>query len=111
MEKNLDRVYAGGDVATGPATAVRAMADGRRAALAIYAARAGDRDPAPRYRDRRVRKPFRGHRETPQARIREEMPKLGLRLRRESLQEVEEGFREAAACRESGRCLQCHREL
>ncbi len=108
---NLDRVYAGGDVVTGPATAVRAMADGRRAALAIYAARAGTGGPAPRYRDRRVRKPFRGHRETPQARIREEMPKLGLRLRRESLQEVEEGFREPAACREAGRCLQCHREL
>ncbi len=108
---SLAKVYAGGDAVSGPATAVQAMAQGRRAALAIFAAYAPGEVPHTRLTDRRLRKPFRGHRETPQARIREEMPRLPLRTRKGNSREVEEGFREASACREAGRCLQCHREL
>jgi len=104
-------VYAGGDMVTGAATAVQAMAQGRRAALAIFADLALDQVPNLRLTDRRLRQPFRGHRETPQAKIREEMPRLTLRARKGTFREVEEGFREAGACREAGRCLQCHREL
>jgi len=108
---SVERVYAGGDAVSGPATAVQAMAQGRRAALAIFADLAPGEVPHTRLTDRRLRQPFRGHRETPQARIREEMPKLTLRARKGNSREVEEGFREASACREVGRCLQCHREL
>jgi NADPH-dependent glutamate synthase beta subunit-like oxidoreductase len=109
---SIERVYAGGDASSGPATAVAAMAQGRRAALALWA----DLAPGPgprglRLVDRRIRKPFPGHRETPEEKIREEMPRLSLRLRGGTFREVEEGFREGAACREAGRCLQCHREL
>jgi len=104
-------LYAGGDVVSGAATAVQAMAQGRRAALAIFADLALDRVPTLRLTDRRLRQPFRGHRETAQARIREEMPRLTLRARKGNFREVEEGLREAGACREAGRCLQCHREL
>lgn len=109
---NLPRVYAGGDAVMGPATAVAAMAQGRRAALAIWADLSAEKLPAGlRLVDRRLRKPFPTHRETPEAKIREEMPRLSLRLRAENFREVEEGFREGAACREAGRCLQCHRDL
>lgn len=109
---SVDRVYAGGDAVSGPATAVAAMAQGRRAAIALWAALgAGSPERGRRLVDRRLRKPFPGHRETPEAKIREEMPRVSLRLRGGSFREVEEGFREAAACREAGRCLQCHREL
>jgi NADPH-dependent glutamate synthase beta subunit-like oxidoreductase len=109
---SIERVYAGGDASSGPSTAVAAMAQGRRAALALWA----DLAPGPgprglRLVDRRIRKPFPGHRETPEEKIREEMPRLSLRLRGGTFREVEEGFREGAACREAGRCLQCHREL
>jgi NADPH-dependent glutamate synthase beta subunit-like oxidoreductase len=109
---SVDRVYAGGDVVTGPATAVEAMAQGRRAALSMC----GDLAPELLHRslrlaDRRIRKAFSGHRETPEEKIREEMPRRPVRLRPANLKEVEEGFREAGACREAKRCLQCHREL
>lgn len=108
---SLARVYAGGDAVVGPATAVEAMAQGRRAALAIFGDLAPNQVPASRLADRRLRKPFPSHRETAQAKIREEMPRLSLRHRRAGFREVEEGFREPSACREAGRCLQCHREL
>ncbi|NOY44942.1 MAG: FAD-dependent oxidoreductase [Deltaproteobacteria bacterium] len=108
---SLERVYAGGDAVAGPSTAVEAMAQGRRAALGMYADLAREALPVMRLRDRRLRHPFPGHRETPEARIREEMPKLAGRLRKEGFREVELGFNPAAARREAGRCLQCHREL
>lgn len=111
QQTSIPRVYAGGDAVSGPATAVLAMAQGRRAALAIFGEHAAAEVPRTRLTDRRLRKPFPGHRETPEARIREEMPKLTLRSRKGSFREVEEGYREASACREAGRCLQCHREL
>ncbi|GAB4260962.1 MAG: FAD-dependent oxidoreductase [Deferrisomatales bacterium] len=107
---SCERIYAGGDAVGGASTAVEAMAHGRTAALAIYVAH-GPGGRRLRLTDKRIRKPFLGHRETPQARIREEMPKLPARSRVDGFREVEEGFREAAACREAGRCLQCHREL
>lgn len=105
-------VYGGGDAVTGPATAVHAMAQGRRAALGIGARlvpallRKG-----PRLADRCVRRRFPGHCETPEEKIREEMPTRSVRSRLGRRCEVEEGFREGAAVREAGRCLQCHREL
>lgn len=108
---SVPRVYAGGDVVTGPGTAVQAMAQGRRAALEMYGDLCGGSIAPVRLTDRRIRVPFRGHRETAEAKIREEMPRLPLRARVGSFREVEEGFRDAPACREAGRCLQCHREL
>ncbi len=108
---SLARVYAGGDVVTGPATAVHAMAQGRRAALSIFGEIAPERVPTLRLADRRLRVPPPVHRETPEARIREEMPRIGLRSRLEGFREVELGFHPGEAQREAGRCLQCHREL
>ncbi len=108
---SLAGVYAGGDAVSGPATAVQAMAQGRRAALAIYGEHGVDELPTIRVEDRRLRNPFPPHRETPQAKIREEMPMLTVRARKGNFREVEEGFRDASAAREAGRCLQCHREL
>ncbi len=108
---NLARVYAGGDAVSGPSMAVEAMAQGRRAALAMYADLGLGALPQMRLADRRLRRRFPGHRETPEARIREEMPTLSLHARAGTAREVEEGFRESAAAREAGRCLQCHREL
>ncbi|MFU8856894.1 MAG: FAD-dependent oxidoreductase, partial [Deferrisomatales bacterium] len=107
----LERVYAGGDAVLGAAAAVEAMFQGRRAALALYAACAPEELPAERLADRRLRRPFPGHRETAAARVREEMPRLPVDVRRGGFGEVEEGYGEPAARREAGRCLQCHREL
>ncbi|HSH69159.1 MAG TPA: FAD-dependent oxidoreductase, partial [Deferrisomatales bacterium] len=94
---NLAGIYAGGDAVSGAATAVQAMAHGRRAALGIFGDLAAAAVPASRLVDRLQRRPFRGHSETPQARIREEMPQLTLRARRGSFREVEEGFQQEGA--------------
>lgn len=108
---SLERVYAGGDAVLGAATVVEALAQGRRAALSIFGDHAPEevsRAPLP---DRRIRQPFPGHRETESGRIREGMPRLPLESRVGTFREVEEGYGEASARREAGRCLQCHREL
>ncbi len=108
---SVQRVYAGGDAVAGPSTAVEAMAHGRRAALGIFGDLAPQRVPLMRLRDRRLRPPHPRHHETPEARIREEMPALAVRQRKGNFREVELGFRGPSARREAGRCLQCHREL
>ena len=108
---SVERVYAGGDAVAGPSTAVEAMAHGRRAALGIFGDLAPERVPLMRLRDRRLRPPPPRHHETPEARIREEMPALAVRHRKGNFREVELGFRGLSARREAGRCLQCHREL
>lgn len=108
---SLARVYAGGDAVSGPATAILAMAQGRRAAVAIFAAVAGDEVPAMRLTDRRLRQPCARVPETPEAKIREAMPTLALHETRGDFREVEQGLGEAGALREAGRCLQCHRSL
>jgi NADPH-dependent glutamate synthase beta subunit-like oxidoreductase len=108
---NIARVYAGGDVARGAQTAVAAIADGRRAALAIFADIAPEKVNAPRARLLRLRHPFPGHVETPQEKIREEMRCIPLTGRSDGFAEVEEGLYPSQAAHEAKRCLQCHREL
>jgi len=108
---NIPGIYSGGDSVAGPATAVLAMAHGRQAALNIYADFFKGKRRVARLVDRMKRKPFPGHRETSEAKIREDMRKLSLSERKGNFKEVEEGLREVEACREAGRCLQCHREL
>lgn len=108
---SVRRLYAGGDMVRGAQTAIAAIADGRAAALSIY----GDLKPGElksfTWRNLRLRKPFAGHVETPQEKIREEMRCTPLRGRTANLAEVEEGFYGGQALREAKRCLQCHREL
>ena len=105
-------IYAGGDAVTGPGTAVQALAQGRRGAIGLWGDVASDsRKGVLPLTDRRLRKPFPGHRETPDEKVRETMPRHSARTRVDHFREVEEGFREGPARREAGRCLQCHREL
>jgi formate dehydrogenase major subunit len=108
---SLASVYAGGDVATGPSTVTEAMAQGRRAALAIWSDCGRERPrKLSRLRDRRLREPLLARKETPREKLREKMPKLSL-SDRGGFGEVDRGLPEGAARREAGRCLQCHRDL
>lgn len=104
-------VYAGGDASRGAETAIAALADGRKAALTIFGDFAPKLVKSSIWANLRKRKPFGGHSETPQEKIREEMRCLSIRNRTNSFAEVEEGFYAGQALRESRRCLQCHREL
>lgn len=108
---SIKRIYAGGDMVRGASTAVAAIADGRKAALAIYYEFARGNVKAVRWRNLMKRKPFPGHSETEQEKIREEMRTAPIRTRTSNFNEVEEGFFAGQALRESRRCLQCHREI
>jgi 2-oxoacid:acceptor oxidoreductase gamma subunit (pyruvate/2-ketoisovalerate family) len=107
--KNLvatkEYVYAGGDVVTGPATVVEAIAAGKKAAVAIDAAISGQ--PLP---------------ETTQAEVieyqdlntdyftkepRQAEPELPAGKRISSFKEVNTGLKESAVMHEAGRCFHC----
>jgi len=99
-------VFAGGDVVTGPATIVQAIAAGQRAAMAIDVFLGGrgelppDRGWAPPV------KPDEAAADIPRQPIRALSPK-----RREgNFHEVLRGYSKSAACAEAGRCFRCDLE-
>jgi formate dehydrogenase major subunit len=108
----LKGVFAGGDCVTGPATAVEAIAAGRKAAKAIDRYLRGEslvEDEAlfdirkGLLQDLVGREEFAEIEREP----RQEMPKLNPAERRSSFQEVEAGFPEDTAKKEASRCLEC----
>ena len=105
LATSLSGVFAGGDVVTGPATVVEAMAAGRRAALAIDrhlqgASLKGWPLPTPMPLDAVDVGTFK-------LRTREVASSRPVAERAGSFAEVECGFDAAAAQREVGRCFQC----
>ena len=112
LQTEMKGVFAGGDCVTGAATAVEAIAAGRKAALSI--------DRHLRGKDReRVKIPFNidkgqldelaGREEFVQVeRVpRQKMPMLRPDERRKNFQEIELGYTQALATREAERCLEC----
>ena len=105
-------VFAGGDCVTGAATAVEAIAAGRKVALAIDRYLKGEELAG-------VIKPFNiskgqlnelvGREEFVQVegKTRQKMPKLKPDERRKNFQEIEQGYTEETAKREAQRCLEC----
>lgn len=105
-------VFAGGDCVTGPATAVEAIAAGKKAALAIDRYLKGEELIE-------TKKVFNiskgqlnelvGREEFVQVerKPRQNMPKLRPDERRKNFQEIELGYPEDAAKREAERCLEC----
>lgn len=101
-------VFAAGDVVTGPATVVGAMAQGRRAAAEIAAYLTGSPPAwAPSSQEERGAGDYREiPAETPR-RWRPAMPERQPKVRRQDFAEVELGFTERQAVEEAQRCLQC----
>jgi len=103
MHTNLDGVFAGGDVVTGPDTVIEAIAAGKNVALYIDQYLSG--------------KPFEKKPESPLPVVepdvesvrepRTKMPSLDPKQRIKSFCEVELGFTEEQAIHEASRCLQC----
>ena len=104
----LQGVFAGGDAVTGPATAIEAMAAGKRAAESIHRylrgrdLREGRTFEWPRPEDIHVSIP-------PDVELepRQQMPHLPLAERRTTFREVELGLTEEQAVAEAQRCLSC----
>ncbi|GAB4332067.1 MAG: formate dehydrogenase subunit alpha [Calditrichia bacterium] len=111
METNIPGVFAGGDVVLGPATAVEAIADGRKAAQAIHKYLTGKRLDI-------VKKPFVSRRDNfkqlspedfsaiPKTQ-RAKMPVRDPEERKKDFNEIELGFNAEQAFNEAIRCLEC----
>lgn len=100
-------VYCGGDLAFGPRIVIEAVADGKRAALAIHEHLGGGAVPRARGRFRPISLDRAGdhYDRVP----RQTVPSLPV-TRRTGFREVEEGYGEAQARLEGSRCLWCNVE-
>lgn len=100
-------VYAGGDVATGPASVIEAIAAGRKAAISIdkYLGGTGDIDDI--LVQRRQLNPCLGRDGDFVDKVRVQMPSLAVKQRIRNFAEVELGLDEQVAVGEAKRCLQC----
>jgi homotetrameric NADPH-dependent glutamate synthase len=99
-------VFAGGDAVSGPATAIEAIAAGKKAALSIHRylrdeplEREEEEAKVARIEDINTRELWQEKRQG--------MPKLSVRERVRNFEEVELGFTEEIAVQEAGRCLEC----
>lgn len=110
LQTNVSGIFAGGDVVTGPATVIEAIAAGKKAALSVDCYLRG--------------KKFEGY-ERPRFRMRieaiqltkdegdlkrPEMPLLSIDKRLQNFEEVELGYAEETAIREAKRCRRCDLE-
>jgi len=104
LQTNIEGVFAGGDVVSGPSDVIAAVAAGKEAAISIDRHLRGvdlkEGRPIPRERVKDIPK------EGVQAKLRQDMPTLNV-SKREGFAEVELGFDEKAAIEEAKRCLNC----
>jgi NADH-quinone oxidoreductase subunit F len=104
MKASLPKFYAGGDLATGPSTAVEAMADGKKAAEEIDAQLTGEK---------RFGKLFRKFEyeftvpQTPQGGQKQTGKRLPVKQRVKNFKEVSIGLSAGQAQLEAQRCLRC----
>jgi formate dehydrogenase (NADP+) beta subunit len=107
LATSMPGVYCGGDLAFGPRIVIEAVADGKRAALAIHESLGGGAVPRTRGRFRPIELNRAGDHYD---RIpRQTVPSLPV-ARRTGFREVEEGYTEAQARTEGSRCLWCNVE-
>ena len=100
-------VFAGGDVRTGPATAIEAIADGKKAAVSIDRYLKGEELEEGRIVEKEIPAEISKLPSPEEKRAREKMPTLSLEQRLGGFEEVELGFTEETAVREANRCLEC----
>jgi NADPH-dependent glutamate synthase beta subunit-like oxidoreductase len=107
LETHIKGIFAGGDVVTGAATVIRAMAAGRKAAKSIDKYFRGEplnvgREGEEVFESKLIVDTW-GIGKEP----RSVMPLLSVARRKGNFKEVERGFSKEAAIREAKRCLQC----
>ncbi len=105
FQTNIKGVFAGGDVVSGPATVIEAIAAGKEAAISIDRFIQGKdlREGRPTERERVKDVPKKGVAKKQRA----DMPLLSAADRIKSFKEVEVGFDEKTAIEEANRCLNC----
>jgi len=107
LATTMPGVFCGGDLAFGPRIVIEAVADGKRAALAIHESLGGG--PVPRARGRFRPIPLDRAGDHYDRIPRQTVPSLPV-ARRTGFREVEESYSEAQARTEGSRCLWCNVE-
>jgi heterodisulfide reductase subunit A-like polyferredoxin len=105
LETSLPGVFAGGEVESGPSTAIASIAAGKRAAVSIDRYLRGRDLKVGREEEIKLVKEV--SKEGVEKRARQVMPLLPVEKRIGSFEEVEAGFTEEMALQEAKRCLNC----
>jgi len=104
LQTNIDGIFAGGDVVSGPSDVIAAIASGKEASISIDRYLRGvdlkEGRPTP------IKKVEEVSKEGVKAKLRQDMPTLDVK-KREGFAEVELGLNEKAAIEEAKRCLNC----
>ena len=112
LATSREGVFAGGDVISGPASVIEAIATGRKAASSIDKFLGGDGDISECGIKGPAAQSYTGKREEGFADLkRVVMPTLPLSERHDGFHEIELGFSDDQAVNEAKRCLQCDLEL
>jgi len=113
LSTNVPGIFAGGDFVTGPGMIIEAIAAGRRAAIAIDKYLREDTSRIEMY-DLKQRVAVEAGsspvEESWETQPRLEMPKLPVKERKHSFEEIEQGFSDEVARQEARRCLRCDLE-
>ncbi len=113
LSTNIPGVFAGGDFVRGPGMVIEAIAEGRRAAIAMDKYLRSDSSRVEMYDLKRMRTGEAAGQQVEESwetQPRVEMPKLSPQERKHSFEEIERGFSEEVAKQEAGRCLRCDLE-
>jgi pyruvate/2-oxoglutarate dehydrogenase complex dihydrolipoamide dehydrogenase (E3) component len=111
METSKKGVYAGGDIVTGPASVIGAIAQGRVAAASIDRYLGGDGKIEESLINTEIPDPYFGQTENFLDRHQPAMPCIQNTLRTAGFTEVELGYEESQAIEEAQRCLRCDMRL
>jgi NADPH-dependent glutamate synthase beta subunit-like oxidoreductase/Pyruvate/2-oxoacid:ferredoxin oxidoreductase delta subunit len=111
METSVQGLFAGGEVASGPLSAVEAIEAGQKASMAIDKYLGGSGEIFTPLIDYGTPNPNIGRKEGFAELSRSYMPKIPISDRTSSFDEIELGFDEDLAIREAERCLQCDLRL
>jgi NADH-quinone oxidoreductase subunit F len=114
LATNIPGIFAGGDFTVGPSTVIRAIALGRRAALALDNYLCGEQRRL-KIVDEKTRMREEAGLALDQETVEEDKPRAKTQLeevreRVRDFREVEKGFNEEQACYEAMRCLRCDLE-
>ncbi|MCD8478987.1 MAG: hypothetical protein LRZ88_01355 [Candidatus Cloacimonetes bacterium] len=112
MYSGMSNIFAGGDFQRGAATAIEAIADGRKAAEAIGTYLLKGELPKPKFifdakKARKVKDVSPKEYEIFDKIHRVKMPEIPLEVAKSSFEEVETGFSEFDARTEAARCVEC----
>jgi NADH-quinone oxidoreductase subunit F len=113
LSTNVPGIFAGGDFVSGPGMVIEAIAAGRRVAVAIDKYLSNDTGRVEMYDLKQPGEAEEGRsqdEESWETQPRLEMPKLAVKKRKASFDEIEQGFSEDTARKEARRCLRCDLE-